>query len=36
MESERLLACYKSPPLVRILNQENSVHASTRIYLRFV
>jgi len=36
MESERLLACHNSPPLVRILSQENSVHASGPIYLRSI
>jgi hypothetical protein len=36
MEPKRLLACYKGPPLIRILNQENSVHASTHIYLRSI
>jgi len=36
MESERLLTCHNSPPFVRILNQENSVHASDPIYLRSI
>jgi hypothetical protein len=36
MQSERLLAYYDSQPLVRILNQEISVHTSSNIYLRSI